>query len=156
MLIGCEAAHLGRNAQTGLALSRWGGALVGPLERWDPTGAAKWVEPSEWRKLSFRSKWWALQAQEAGKLASMGKAKRAVMTGWDPAQHAGVGREEIDRRMKAAAKDLFMPMRQAAKLEALRAMPPLVPGLADLAVQVGGGDHVCDAAGVCRWRWMQT
>lgn len=147
-LIAAEAAHVGRNARTGLALSRWGGALVGPLEGLDPAGVATWLEPDEWRRLVFRRKWWAAQAADQGKCASMQSARKLVLASWDSAAHAGAGRDEIDRRMVAAAEALFLPKREAAKAEAEATLPGLVQGLTALADAAGGHEHVYDAAGL--------
>jgi hypothetical protein len=131
LLLACEAAHAGRNAQTGLRLSRWGGALAGPLEPWAPHGVATWVEPSEWRKVLFRSKWWAQQAAEADAVISAKAAEKL-----------GVRR---------------MPKREAAKREAVRAIPGAVPGMEVLLHRLpdAGVEHALDAAGVCRWRWLR-
>ena len=153
--VAAEAAHVGRNARSGLALARFGGALVGPLESMDPDGAARWAEPDEWRKLTFRRGWWKLQATADGKVASMRTANRLVLDRWDSAAHLGVGRDEVDRRMEAAAKALFMQKRVAAKLEAALVLPAAVPGLSVVAARVGGVEDVLDAAGVARWRQLQ-
>jgi hypothetical protein len=153
--VAAEGAHVGRNARSGLALARFGGALVGPLEGLDPDRAAQWAEPDQWRKLTFRRGWWSLQARADGKVASMRTANRLVLERWDAAAHLGVGREEVDRRMEAAAKALFMPKREAAKREAALVLPAAVPGLAQVAARVGGEEHVLDAAGVARWRQLQ-
>jgi hypothetical protein len=153
--VAAEAAHVGRNVRSGLALARFGGALVGPLESLDPTGSASWAEPDQWRKVTFRRSWWKLQATADGKVASMRVANRLTLEQWDSSAHAGVGRDEIDRRMAAAAKALFMPKRVAAKLETMLTMPALFPGLEALASRVGGVEDVYDAAGVNRWRQLQ-
>lgn len=147
-LVTSEAAHIGRNPRTGLGLSRFGGALVGPLEGLDPAGVATWLEPDEWRRLVFRRKWWAMQAAEQGKVASMQSARKAVLASWDAAAHAGAGRDEIDRRMQEAARSLFLPKRKAAKAEAEATLPRQVQGLTALADAVGGHEHIYDAAGL--------
>ena len=130
MLLASEAAHAGRNIQTGLRLARWGGALAAPLEQYAPHGAATWAEPSEWRKVIFRPRWWATQAAEAGAVIS---AKAAAAQG-------------LPRMTK----------REAAKREAALVVPPQVPGLLALIdrLPAAGAEHVLDAAGVCRWRWL--
>jgi hypothetical protein len=131
LLLASEAAHAGRNAQTGLRLSRWGGALAGPMEHWAPHGVATWVEPSEWRKALFRPGWWGLQAAEAGCAIN---------------------------RKRAEAQGLpVMKKREAAKREARRVIPGLVPGLSGLVARLPdkAAEHVYDAAGVCWWHWTQ-
>jgi hypothetical protein len=150
--VAAEAAHVGRNARTGLALSRFGGALVGPLESLDPDRAATWLEPDEWRRLVFRPRWWSQCAAEAGKAASKATARRMALA--EP--HVATGdRAAYDRHLKARENQLFLAKRDAAKMEAARVLPDLVRGLADLAQRVGGAEHVYDAAGVARARSLQ-
>ena len=128
LLLASEAAHAGRNIQTGLRLSRWGGAIVGPLERWAPNGAATWVEPSEWRKQLFRPKWWRLQADLAGCATNK---RMALKLGGLP----------------------VMAKREAAKREAEAVIPSLVPDLEAILARLppAAREHALDAAGVCCW-----
>jgi len=152
ILVASESAYEGRNARTGLALSRFSGALVGPIEALDCARRETiWVESQKWRSASFRKKWWKETAVEHGKTASMSSANKRVMLAWDPTQHIGVGRKEIDKRMAKMAKSFFMTKREAAKIEAERVMPGLVPGLPKHVERCGGHEHVYDAAGVAYW-----
>lgn len=153
MTLIAESAHIGRNPRTGLALSRWSGALVGPLEDITPDGGAIWVEPDQWRKQSFRTKWWKMQASENAMQASMAKAKQLALAQWDPGDHPKHTQQDKERWLKVRAKELFMPKRVAAKAEAAQCMPQLYPSLAELADRVGGHEHVYDAAGIARMKW---
>lgn len=128
--IAAEAAHIGRNPRTGLALSRFGGSLVGPLETWDPTRRCQWVEPDEWRRTSFRPKWWKVTAEDHGMVANRQVAKREGVP--------------------------FMEKREAAKREAARVLPLVFQGLDDLVERLNvDPEHIHDAAGVARWRMVK-
>lgn len=157
ILIGCEAAYVGRNARTALGLSRWSGAMVGPLQQW---AEPEWYKPGEWRTLSLRPKWWTMQAAAQGKLASMARANKRAALAWQAHRELNPTdepwpRKDIDAWMKSKAKALFLPKRIAAKLEAEQQMPVHMPGLVELAAKVDGGEHVFDAAGINRCRWLK-
>ena len=124
--VAAESAHIGRNAHTGIALSRWAGALLAPLESLDPTCAAAWVEPDEWRAAVLSRGWWKATATAHGMAAHRATAERL-----------GCG---------------FMQKREAAKLAALKAVPEHLPNLLDLPIPERALEHVADAAGIALWR----
>ena len=152
MHIAAEAAHIGRNPRTGLALSRFGGALVAPLEGLDPGCATSWVEPDQWRNGILRKKWWKMQANEQGKQASMTVALRIIREKIASDPWALSMFTENPKWLKDESKRIFLSKREAAKAESALVMPSKFPGLAQLASLCGGEEHVFDAAGIALWK----
>jgi hypothetical protein len=124
-----EDVYLGENRQTALHLIRWAGMVAGPLTT-HAAGEVQWPAADQWRALSFRRSWWSAQAAENGAAANQKRAKREGIP--------------------------FLAKREAAKREAAKVIPLLIPNASWVARLLGSEEHVYDACGIARWASLEN